>query len=145
MGTFDASDASSTEPGAGELLRTMAADDSEQRMLAFLDELDELIEEDREREREEGLDPSVAALLESITGADDAPLEFRSLNRRVAEGVTSWEEFWVAPEETPGAPWPLISAARNRFCAVLIGCDTAYAPCDPRLLLARISSMPRRA
>lgn len=102
MGMFDASDASSPEPGAGELLRTMAADESEQRMLAFLDELDELIEEDREREREEGLDPSVAALLESITGADDAPLEFRSLNRRVAEGVTSWEEFWVAPEETPG-------------------------------------------
>ena len=102
MDTFDASVPPPPEPGTGDLLRTMAADDSELRMLAFLDELDDLIEEDRERERVEGLDPSIAALLESITGADDAPVEFRSLNRRVADGVTSWEEFWSAPEETPG-------------------------------------------
>lgn len=101
MDTFDASDPS-PQLETSTLLRTMAADDSELRMLAFLDELDHLIEEDREREREEGLDPSIAVLLESITGADDAPLEFRSLNRRVADGLTSWEEFWVAPEETPG-------------------------------------------
>lgn len=99
MGTYDAS---TPGPSARDPLRRMQSVESEQRMLAFLDEVDEFLDESRAREREEGLDPTIAALLDSVSGADDAPLEFRSLHRRVAEGVTTWEQFWSAPEETPG-------------------------------------------
>lgn len=116
---YDASTPQPPRAEMGELLRSMAADDSERRMLDFLEEIDVTLEESRVREREEGLDPSVAATLQTITGRDAAPVEYRSLNRRVREGVLSWEDFWFAPEEHAGGH-RLINEAM-KFAGVELG------------------------
>ena len=102
MEFFDASAPAPTEPRSADLLRRLQADDAERRLFALFDDIDTMIEEGRERDREAGLDPGIAARLDAIAGADDAPFEFRALHRRVSERTLSWEEFWLAPEEEPG-------------------------------------------
>lgn len=105
-------DASGQTPASNQrdLLIRMQAEDADQRLLALFDEIDEMIEEGRERDREHGLDPGVASLLDAISGDEHAPLEFRSLHRRVGDGALTWEQFWLAPEEEAGGH-RLINAA----------------------------------
>ncbi|WP_185995209.1 hypothetical protein [Nocardioides campestrisoli] len=67
-----------------------------------LDELGELVDRIDAEERAEGTDGApaeVVPVLEVLTGADDAPLTYRSLHRRVREGYTSWDAFWRAPHQ----------------------------------------------
>ena len=102
MEFFDASAPAPQERRSTDLLRRLQADDAERRLFALFDEIDTMIEEGRERDRDAGLDPAIAARLDAIAGADDAPYEFRVLHRRVAERTLTWEEFWLAPEDEPG-------------------------------------------
>lgn len=102
MEFFDASAPAPQKERQADLLRRMQADDADRRLFALFDEIDTMIEEGRERDRETGLDPAIAARLDAIAGADDAPYEFRALHRRVLERTLTWEEFWLAPEDEPG-------------------------------------------
>ena len=63
--------------------------------------IDALAERLARQESSEDLDPEVVALLEEITGAEDASLAFRSLRRRVHDGVLSWADFWADPLAQP--------------------------------------------
>lgn len=90
------------ERSSADLLRRMQAEDADRRLFSLFDEIDTMIDEGRERDREEGLDPAIAARLDAIAGADDAPYEFRVLHRRVEERTLTWEEFWLAPQDEPG-------------------------------------------
>lgn len=103
MDFYDASaPAPKKEEASADLLRRLQSDDADRRLFALFDEIDTMIEEGRERDREAGLDPAIAARLDAIAGADDAPYEFRVLHRRVQERTLTWEEFWLAPEDEPG-------------------------------------------
>ena len=103
MDFYDASaPAPKTERSSADLLRRMQSDDADRRLFALFEEIDTMIGEGRERDREAGLDPAITARLDAIAGADDAPYEFRVLHRRVHERTLTWEEFWLAPEEEPG-------------------------------------------
>ena len=97
---FDA--AAPSPKRARDVLLRLQDTDADQRLMSLFDEIDEMIEEGRERDREQGLDPGISDLLDAISGADDAPMEFRSLHRRVQAGTLSWLAFWLAPEEEAG-------------------------------------------
>lgn len=67
-----------------------------------LDDLGELLDRIEEREAaagEDGVPAELVPVLEELTGAEEAPLTYRSLRRRVREGFTSWDAFWRAPHE----------------------------------------------
>lgn len=101
-GTFDASAGATGGPRHEELsLLGMAVRDSEQRMSDSLQRIDEMLAEMDEREDDDDFDEDIEALLERVTGADDAPLEFRSLNSRVRAGRLTWREFWRDPTVEP--------------------------------------------
>ena len=103
MDFYDASaPAPRKETSSADLLRRMQSDDADRRLFALFDEIDTMIDEGRERDAEAGLDPAIAARLDAIAGADDAPYEFRVLHRRVDEGTLTWQEFWLAPQDEPG-------------------------------------------
>lgn len=102
MEFFDASSPAPRSERSSDLLRRLQGDDAERRLFALFDDIDTLIEEGRERDSEAGLDPAIAARLDAIAGADDAPYEFRALHRRVQERTLTWEEFWLAPQDEPG-------------------------------------------
>ena len=119
MEIYDASTPPPAERGS-DVLKRLQADDAERRLFALFDEIDEMIDEGRERDREQGLDPGIAARLEAISGADDAPYDFRALHRRVRERTLTWEALWLAPEEEPGGP-SLIHEAMKAEGAELAG------------------------
>lgn len=102
MDFYDASAPAPRKERNADLLRRLQADDAEVRLFALFDEIDTMIDEGRERDREAGLDPAIAARLDAISGADDAPYEFRVLHRRVHEHTLTWEGFWLAPQDEPG-------------------------------------------
>lgn len=102
MEFYDASAPAQGDVRSTDLLRRLQAEDAERRLFALFDEIDDTIDRGRERDREAGLDPTIAARLAAIAGADDAPYELRLLHRRVREGTLTWEELWLAPEEEPG-------------------------------------------
>lgn len=110
MEFFDASAPARSEERNADLLRRLQAADADRRLLALFDDIDAMIEEGRDRDREEGLDPAIAARLDAIAGADDASYELRSLHRRVHDGSLTWQEFWLAPEDEPGGH-ELVTAA----------------------------------
>lgn len=101
MEIYDASTPPPAERTA-DVLKRLQADDAERRLFALFDEIDEMIDEGRARDREQGIDPGIIARLDAISGADDAPYDFRELHRRVRAGTLTWEELWLAPEEEPG-------------------------------------------
>lgn len=83
-----------------EAVRDVAAVDAEQRLQEKLDEIDDLlaqIEEYEEENPDEPIDEATIALLESISGAENAPLEFASIHRRVHSGALTWQQFWDNP------------------------------------------------
>lgn len=55
-----------------------------------------------ERREREPLDPEIVVRLEAACTADDAPLSFRSLARRVHEGRLSWDDYWADPRAHAG-------------------------------------------
>lgn len=102
MEFYDASAGTQGQDRGADALRRLQAEDADRRLFALFDEIDTMIEEGRERDLEAGLDPAIAARLDAIAGADDAPYEFRELHRRVRERSLTWEEFWLAPQDEPG-------------------------------------------
>ncbi|WP_193612570.1 hypothetical protein [Nocardioides lijunqiniae] len=96
-GFYDASAAApaATDPGAE--LEQAVAHDATRRLEDALGRVAEHVARAREEEQRDGLDDQTRALLEGLTGAPDAPLEWRSLHDRVASGATSWERVWAEP------------------------------------------------
>ena len=84
------------------LLHDLGRRSVESSLEQALDRLAETLDRVDERDAETGQDgvpPEAVPLLEQLTGADDAPLTYRSLHRRVEQGRTSWDAFWRAPHE----------------------------------------------
>jgi hypothetical protein len=120
MEFFDASAPPPAKDRTADVLKRLQADDADRRLFALFDEIDERIDEGRDRDREQGVDPAILARLAAIAGADDAPYDFRALHRRVREGTLTWEALWLAPEAEPGAP-SLIHEAMKAEGAELAG------------------------
>lgn len=116
MEIFNASAPPPREPD--DPLKALLADDAEDRLLRLLGEIDDLVEEGRRRDTENGLDPGIEARLEQIAGAPGARFEFRSLHRRVSEGRLTWLQLWLQPELEDGGP-ALISALMRAEAAEL--------------------------
>lgn len=96
---FDASGASNqTAPDSTrDLLRDLGRSGTEAGLQRKLDEVNGLVEEMTARDRAEGAPADVVTLLDEIAGADNAPLPWASLHRRVHAGVTTWDSFWLDP------------------------------------------------
>lgn len=105
---YDASSAT-PRPSAPSLLDVESVD-VDRRLMAVLDAVDELAAEGEERRAAEGMDPDTAALFDAVAGADDAPLELRSLHRRVHEGRVRWADVWARPSDYDGGTRLLFAA-----------------------------------
>ncbi|MBM7516209.1 hypothetical protein [Nocardioides nitrophenolicus] len=104
-------DASAPPPDeSGPSLLDLASADVDRRLEAVLDVVDDLAAEGEERRLAEGIDPATAALYEAIAGAEDAPLELRSLHRRVHEGRLTWADVWARPSDHDGGTRLLFAA-----------------------------------
>lgn len=97
MTPFDAATPPSDEPDVGEVLGDLARRQVGRDLDDVLARFDELEARLAEREAGEELDPGIVQALEAVTGADDAPLTFRSLHERVHRGVLTWKGFWADP------------------------------------------------
>lgn len=107
-GTYDAS---APPPAAGPpSLLEMESTDVDRRLLDALDAIDDLAAEGEERRLAEGMDPELPEIFEAIAGADDAPLDVRSLRRRVHEGQVRWEDVWLRPSDHDGGTRLLFAA-----------------------------------
>lgn len=82
---------SPTQPGLAEDL-----------LSSKLDAIDELLHRMDEKLAADGIDPGLEELLDAITGADDAPLPFASLHRRVHAGSLTWLQVWQRPQAEAG-------------------------------------------
>ncbi|MFT4082345.1 MAG: hypothetical protein QM638_07140 [Nocardioides sp.] len=100
---FDAGGAGGTggQESFGALLRRLQHEDADRDLRRALDDVRDLLARWRAEEEHEPLEPGVVAALEAVTGAPGAPLSYRSLARRVAEGTLSWHDFWLDPRREP--------------------------------------------
>lgn len=98
MEFFDAA-RGATEPSAAELLGQLQRNGSRSRLLEVLDEVDDVCDRILEEEAAEPLDESLAALLDAVSGAEDAPPHFRRVHERVENGQTTWDRFWIRPTD----------------------------------------------
>jgi hypothetical protein len=94
---FDASTPPDAVPDVAQELAGLRTERAEQDLLDSLDRLENVLAELDEAEADEELDPELVALLEEITGAEDAPLTFRSLHDRVHHGFLTWADYWADP------------------------------------------------
>lgn len=94
---YDASSPATLQPSSTEVLTELGGRSAEQDLDAALDVLTELVAAAGERDRREPLPDDLVAVLRDLTGAEDAPLAWASLRRRVRDGVTTWESFWADP------------------------------------------------
>jgi hypothetical protein len=76
--------------------------DATRRLQDALGRVSEHVARAREQDLRDGLDEQTIALLQSLAGSPDAPLEWRSLHDRVASGATSWERLWAEPANEAG-------------------------------------------
>ncbi len=96
-------DASEPDPvGADDLLGQAQAQVATRGLEAALRRVGEHTARAREQEARDGLDPGTTALLDELSSAPDAPLEYRSLHRRVQEGMVTWEQVWSSPLDQAG-------------------------------------------
>lgn len=102
-GFFDASAPPPDEPDVREELREARQRQATSDLERALERIQGLAAASFEVQLDqEGLDEDTVALLEEITGDPDAPLEFRSLNRRVSEGRLTWTDFSRRPQAEAG-------------------------------------------
>ncbi|GAA4672517.1 hypothetical protein [Nocardioides nanhaiensis] len=101
-GFFDASAPPPDEPDVREELREARQRQATSDLERAMDRIQGLVATYEEQLEEEGLDEGTITLLEEVTGAPDAPLEFKSLNRRVSEGRLTWTDFWRRPQAEAG-------------------------------------------
>ncbi|MCW2853137.1 MAG: hypothetical protein JWM84_2801 [Nocardioides sp.] len=76
--------------------------DAARRLQDALGRVSEHVARAREQDLRDGLDEQTIALLQSLAGSRDAPLEWRSPHDRVASGATSWERVWAEPANEAG-------------------------------------------
>ena len=93
--------ASTGRGSASDPLAQMRRDQAARDLDEVIGRIDDLGARLARQESEEPLDPKTIALLEEITGAEDASLAFRSLRRRVHEGILTWADFWADPLAQP--------------------------------------------
>lgn len=98
---FDASAPAVDPPSTTEVLTELGSRTAEQELLAALDHLDDLVTAASERDRADPVPEELVTVLHELTGADCAPLTWRSLNRRVRDGLTTWQAFWADPGAEP--------------------------------------------
>lgn len=112
---YNASAPPKAEPPVSEDLARLVWQDAERRLEKRLDDLRETAERVREhdRDQQDELPGWLRAAFELITGADDAPLAFASLGRRVQEGFLTWDEVYRNPSPIDGAV-ALIGEALSR-------------------------------
>lgn len=100
-GPFEFYDASAApdpqQPTRDDTLLEMSRRGVEADLDRALEHLDEVVQRASARDRSEGVPPELARVLEEVTGADDAPIAWASLHRRVETGVTTWDSFWLDP------------------------------------------------
>lgn len=101
-GVYDASAPPPQTPSAAEELRRLSRNAATSRLEAAMGRIDDLAAAFAESEDEEPVDDQVVALLVELTHDDAAPLEWRSLGRRVDEALTSWAAFWARPQAEAG-------------------------------------------
>ena len=95
---YDASTAPGPQqPSAADALRGLNRSGAVASLDRALDDLNDVVERASARDRAEGVAPEMARLLDELTGADDVPASWASLNRRVQDGVTTWDSFWSDP------------------------------------------------
>ncbi len=125
-GFFDA--ATPAEPEVEDPLDRQQLEVTTRGLETVLGRIAEHVALAREQEVAEGLDASTLGLLDSLTAADDASLERRSLHDRVAAGRTTWELVWTDPGAEAGGRSLVLdvlaqqardaAAARDRFAEV---------------------------
>ncbi|MBU2697062.1 hypothetical protein ABFU82_02215 [Nocardioides sp. WV_118_6] len=113
---YDASEGAAEHPSLAAL-ETRAAEDA---LRAALDRVREDLDAMAERERDEPLDPGVAAVLERIAGAPDAPLEYRSIHARVGRGTLTWAGLWHDPDHEGSAGRRLVLDAVRVLAAEVV-------------------------
>ncbi|MAS55515.1 MAG: hypothetical protein OSB43_02285 [Nocardioides sp.] len=105
-GVYDASAPPPQEPhDARQTLRRLgraAALSRLEEALGRIEDLTARVAEQEEAAGEDLVDPETVSILESLTHDEQAPLEWRSLGRRVDEGLTSWRAFWSRPQAEAG-------------------------------------------
>jgi hypothetical protein len=99
---YVASDPAPERLSVPEELAVAEERDAELRLTRLLDRIHDRVAEIRAHDAESDLDPDVVPLLEEITGLPDAPLEQKSLRRRVHEHRTTWKAFWLEPGSEAG-------------------------------------------
>lgn|GEM_PF-2212744 len=117
-GSYDASapppqDVPTTADVLGQLRRAGATTRLEVAM-ARIEELAAQFAEDETGATEDGLDPDVVARLVELTSEEGAPLEWRSLGRRVTDGHTTWAAFWARPQAETGGLALLAAVLRDQ-------------------------------
>lgn len=113
---FDASTGAAEQSTTVEVLADLNRNGTEASLTRALADLDDLVADQSAEERSEGLPPELARLLGEIAGADDAPLAWASLHRRVQSGVTTWGSFWLDPTtEEDGMRLVFETATRSRL------------------------------
>lgn len=102
-GVYNASAPPPEDPGPADVLRRLRREGATNRLEAAMGRIGDLATRFAEDEAEEDpVDAQLVTLLVELTHADEASLEWRSLGRRVDDGLTSWETFWARPQDEPG-------------------------------------------
>ncbi|WP_224278958.1 hypothetical protein [Nocardioides lacusdianchii] len=115
---FDASAPVTDRPSTTEVLTELGGLTAERELLAALDDLDDLVATASEHDRDDPVPQELVVLLRELTGADGAPVAWSSLNRRVRDGLTTWDAFWADPSaEQDGVR--LVHEVLGRFGAAL--------------------------
>lgn len=91
-------DATAREPSAQPSLADLTSRQATWNLDAALARVDELTADAEDDEVPEELLP----LLDQVTRDPEAPLQFRSLGRRVREGRTTWQAWWRDPTGEAG-------------------------------------------
>jgi len=129
-------DANSPEPSRRVDLDDLLHRDAQADLERWLDETEEWLAADDERLAREGCPPEVAEALASVTGADDAPLTFRSLHDRVVRGTLTWDQFWQAPHhEADGMR--VVAAVMRRADADIVATVADESEVEPDVRRAR--------
>ena len=98
MEVYDASAPVHT-PASAPSLQDLGRDAAESDLEAALDRLNDLVEQISDRDAAEPLPDELRDRLRDLTSAPEAPLAWSSLDRRVRDGLTTWEAFWARPQD----------------------------------------------
>ena len=99
MEFYDASAPVDPAAGAPPSLQDLGRAGAESDLDAALERLDDLVEQVAASDAADPLPDELRDRLRELTAAEEAPLAWRSLHRRVRDGLTTWESFWARPQD----------------------------------------------